>query len=209
MKLFKRSLMMVTGILFIGICVGAYRLSAFGVDAFTCMNRGISGFLGMSFGAWQLLMNAAILAVVFLKARKCIGAGTIVNMVGVGYLADFICWLFRGVEMTLPMRIGALALGSVFAGLGVAFYMVAEMGVAPYDSVAIMLENASKGRIPFQRARALSDVTVVIVGVVFCLLSGGELRLIIGIGTICNALFNGPLIQFFKTHAAEPIMSRG
>ena len=198
MKLFKRSLMMVTGILFIGICVGAYRLSAFGVDAFTCMNLGISGFLGMSFGAWQLLMNAAILAVVFLKARKCIGAGTIVNMVGVGYLADFICWLFRGVEMTLPMRIGALALGSVFAGLGVA-----------YDSVAIMLENASKGRIPFQRARALSDVTVVIVGVVFCLLSGGELRLIIGIGTICNALFNGPLIQFFKTHAAEPIMSRG
>lgn len=84
MKLFKRSLMMVTGILFIGICVGAYRLSAFGVDAFTCMNLGISGFLGMSFGAWQLLMNAAILAVVFLKARKCIGAGTIVNMVGVG-----------------------------------------------------------------------------------------------------------------------------
>ncbi len=209
MKLFKRSLMMVTGILFIGICVGAYRLSAFGVDAFTCMNLGISGFLGMSFGAWQLLMNAAILAVVFLKARKCIGAGTIVNMVGVGYLADFICWLFRGVEMTLPMRIGALALGSVFAGLGVAFYMVAEMGIAPYDSVAIMLENASKGRIPFQRARALSDVTVVIVGVVLCLLSGGELRLIIGIGTICNALFNGPLIQFFKTHAAEPIMSRG
>ncbi len=209
MKLFKRSLMMVTGILFIGICVGAYRLSAFGVDAFTCMNLGISGFLGMSFGAWQLLMNAAILAVVFLKARKCIGAGTIVNMVGVGYLADFICWLFRGVEMTLPMRIGALALGSVFAGLGVAFYMVAEMGVAPYDSVAIMLENASKGRIPFQRARVLSDVAVVIVGVVFCLLSGGELRLIIGIGPICNALFNGPLIQFFKTHAAEPIMSRG
>ena len=40
----KRCVMMVTGILFIGICVGAYRLSAFGVDAFTCMNLGISGF---------------------------------------------------------------------------------------------------------------------------------------------------------------------
>ena len=208
MKLFKRSLMMVTGILFIGICVGAYRLSAFGVDAFTCMNLGISGFLGMSFGAWQLLMNAAILAVVFLKARKCIGAGTIVNMVGVGYLADFICWLFRGVEMTLPMRIGALALGSVFAGLGVAFYMVAEMGVAPYDSVAIMLENASKGRIPFQRARVLSDVAVVIVGVVFCLLSGGNMGMILGVGTICSALLNGPLIQFFKTRVAEPMMRK-
>ena len=50
----KRCIMMVTGILFIGICVGAYRLSAFGVDAFTCMNLGISGFLHMTFGTWQL-----------------------------------------------------------------------------------------------------------------------------------------------------------
>ena len=46
--------MMLTGILFISICVGCYRLSNFGVDAFSCMNLGISGFLHMSFGTWQL-----------------------------------------------------------------------------------------------------------------------------------------------------------
>ena len=205
----KRCIMMVTGILFIGICVGSYRLSAFGVDAFTCMNLGISGFLHMTFGTWQLIMNAAILVVVFFHARQCIGAGTIVNMICVGYLADFICWLIQTVlkvEMTLPLRILALIIGSIFAGLGVAFYMVAEMGIAPYDSVAVIIENLTHGKIPFQNARVLSDVTVVIVGVVFCLLSHGDLRLIIGIGTICNALLNGPLIQFFKTHVAEPVM---
>ena len=78
--------MMIAGILFIGVCVGAYRLSQFGADAFTCMNLGISGFLGMSFGTWQLIMNLAILAVVLWKARSCIGPGTVANMVGVGYL---------------------------------------------------------------------------------------------------------------------------
>ena len=57
----KRCVMMVVGILFISICVGCYRLSGFGVDAFTCMNLGISGFLQMSFGTWQLIMNAVIL----------------------------------------------------------------------------------------------------------------------------------------------------
>ena len=204
-----RCVMMVTGILFIGICVGAYRLSAFGVDAFTCMNLGISGFLHMSFGTWQLIVNAIILVFVFFQARQCIGAGTIVNMVCVGYLADFICWLFQDillVQMTLPLRIIALAVGCLFAGLGVAFYMVAEMGIAPYDSVAIIIEKVTQGKIAFQNARILSDVTVVIIGVVFCLLSHGELGLIIGIGTVCNALFNGPLIQFFKTHAAKPLM---
>lgn len=201
--------MMVTGILFIGICVGAYRLSAFGVDAFTCMNLGISGFLHISFGTWQLIINAVILLFVFFQARQYIGAGTIVNMICVGYLADLICWLFQDilmVPMSLPLRIAALAIGCAFAGLGVAFYMVAEMGIAPYDSVALIIEKMTKGRIPFQNARILSDVTVVAVGVSFCLLSHGELGLIIGIGTICNALFNGPLIQFFKTHVAEPIM---
>ena len=204
-----RCIMMLTGILFIGICVGAYRLSAFGVDAFTCMNLGISGFLHMTFGTWQLIMNGAILVVVFFTVRQCIGAGTIVNMVGVGYMADFICWLFQEVlkvEMTLPLRLGALFIGCMFAGLGVSLYMTAEMGIAPYDSVAVIIEKVTKGRIPFQYARVLSDVTVVIVGVIFCLLSGGNLWLIIGIGTICNALFNGPLIQFFKVHVAKPVM---
>lgn len=81
------------------------------------------------------------------------------------------------------------------------------MGIAPYDSVAVIIEKVTKGRIPFQYARVLSDVTVVIAGVVFCLLSGGNLWLIIGIGTICNALFNGPLIQFFKVHVTEPVMN--
>lgn len=205
----KRFIMMVTGILFIGICVGAFRLSAFGVDAFTCMNLGISGFLHMSFGTWQLIMNAFILVVVFFGARSCIGAGTIVNMIGVGYMADLICWVVQDVvcfEMTLPWRILALLTGSLFAGMGVAFYMVAQMGIAPYDSVAIIIEKATGGKIPFQHARVFSDVTVVIVGVVFCLMAHGELRLIIGIGTVCNALFNGPLIQFFKVHLAERVL---
>lgn len=197
---------MAAGILFIGICVASYRLSAFGADAFTCMNLGISGFLGMSFGTWQLIMNAIILVFVFFLARQCIGAGTIVNMVCVGYLADFICWLFQdvfAVSMTLPLRIAALVIGSLFAGMGVALYMEAEMGIAPYDSVAIIIETRSKGRIPFQAARVLGDITSVIVGVAFCLAAHGNLWLIVGIGTICNALFNGPLIQFFKTHAAQ------
>ena len=200
---------MFVGILFIGICVASFRLSAFGVDAFTCMNLGISGFLHMTFGTWQLIMNAAILVLVFFTARECIGSGTIVNMAGVGYMADFICWLFQDVlaiQMTLPLRIGALAIGSLFAGMGVALYMAAELGIAPYDSVAIIIEKKTNGRIPFQAARVASDVTVVIVGVVFCLMAHGNLWLIIGIGTICNALFNGPVIQFFKTHMAEPLM---
>ncbi len=205
----KRLAMMLTGILFIGICVGSFRLSAFGVDAFTCMNLGISGFIHMSFGTWQLIMNAVILVVIFFTVRRCIGLGTIVNMVCVGYLADFICWLFQdilNIAMTLPLRIAALLIGMLFAGMGVALYMVADMGIAPYDAVGIIIEELTHNKLKYDKARVISDVAVVIIGVAFCLMSHGNLGLIIGIGTVCNALFNGPLIQFFKTHVTEKML---
>ena len=183
--------MMILGILFIGLCVSFLRLSGFGVDPFSAMNLGISGFIGWSFGTWQLLMNAVILVIVFFQARHCIGAGTIINMIFVGYIADFVCWLVQDVvqiEMSLPLRIIALVLAQLMASMGVALYMVADMGIAPYDSVAIIIEKLTHQKIPFHKARVLSDVVVVIVGIAFA-----------GIGTVINACFNGPLIQFFKT----------
>ncbi|MEI3209606.1 MAG: DUF6198 family protein [Lachnospiraceae bacterium] len=202
MKITKRAGMMILGILFIGLCVSFLRLSGFGVDPFSAMNLGISGFIGWSFGTWQLLMNAVILVIVFFQARHCIGAGTIINMIFVGYIADFVCWLVQDVvriEMSLPLRIIALVLAQLMASMGVALYMVADMGIAPYDSVAIIIEKLTHQKIPFHKARVLSDVVVVIVGIAFASASGAGIWAVAGIGTVINACFNGPLIQFFKT----------
>lgn len=202
MKITKRAGMMILGILFIGLCVSFLRLSGFGVDPFSTMNLGISGFIGWSFGTWQLLMNAVILVIVFFQARHCIGAGTIINMIFVGYIADFVCWLVQDVvqiEMSLPLRIIALVLAQLMASMGVALYMVADMGIAPYDSVAIIIEKLTHQKIPFHKARVLSDVVVVIVGIAFASASGAGIWAVAGIGTVINACFNGPLIQFFKT----------
>ena len=106
-----RIAMMLIGILLIGMCVASYRMSGFGVDPFSCMNLGISGFLGMSFGNWQLIVNVVLLIIVWFTVRHCIGLGTIVNMVFVGYTADFLCWLFLdqfGLHVTIvpsPMQL--------------------------------------------------------------------------------------------------------
>ena len=140
----KRISGMVLGILFIGLCVSFLRLSQFGVDPFSAMNLGISGFIGWSFGTWQLLAQ-------------------------------------------------------LMASMGVALYMVADMGIAPYDSVAIIIEKLTHQKIPFHKARILSDVVVVIIGIIFATASGAGIWSVVGIGTIINACFNGPLIQFFKT----------
>ena len=197
----QRVLMMLVGILLIGMGVAFYRLSLFGVDSFTCMNLGISGYLGMLFGNWQLIVNVFLLIIVFFTVRHCIGLGTIINMVFVGYLADFLCWSVRALGILSPgilMRVGFLMLGTLLLSLGCALYMEANLGIAPYDSVAFIITRATREKVAFRTARVMSDLTVVLVGVAFCLAAQGELREIVGLGTVVNALCSGLLIQFFR-----------
>ena len=95
-------------------------------------------------------------------------------MVFVGYIADFICYVANDVvqiQMNLPLRILALLLAQLMASMGVALYMIADMGIAPYDSVAIIIEKLTHQKIPFHKARILSDVVVVIIGIIFAIAS--------------------------------------
>lgn len=193
---------MLLGILLIGISVGCYRMSMFGVDAFACMNLGVCAVVGLSFGTWQLIVNIIILVVVFFTIRENIGLGTIVNMVFVGYIADFMCWLLQdvaGLEAGLLLRIVFLAIGMLLASLGCALYLHAKLGVSPYDSVAFIVTKISKDHISFRAARVLSDVTAVAIGVSVCWMAHHNIWEIVGLGTILNALCNGPLIQYFQT----------
>lgn len=198
----SRISLMLFGILLIGICVAFFRLAGFGVDPFSCMNLGISKFIHWSFGNWQLVANAVLFIAVFFGMRSCIGAGTIINMVFVGYIADFLCWIADDVlqiTLSMPVRVLFLALALLFASSGCACYMKADLGIAPYDSVAPIIEKLSGGRIPFHIGRVLSDLAVTAVGVLFCALSGESIWTVIGVGTIVNALCNGPLIKLFRT----------
>ncbi len=197
----KRLVLMLVGILLIGMCVASYRMSGFGVDAFSCMNLGISGFLKMSFGTWQLILNAVLLVIVWFTVRNCIGPGTIVNMILVGYTADFLCWLFLNqfhLSVNMPLRIVFLLIGTLLASLGCACYMIADMGIAPYDSVAFIITKYTREKISFRLARVMSDLTVIAVGVFFCIMAENRIWEIVGLGTIVNACCNGPLIQFFR-----------
>ena len=128
-----RILLMVIGILLIGLCVSFLRIAGFGVDPFSGMNLAISGFIGWSFGNWQLVINIVLLIIVFFTVRHCIGLGTIINMVFVGYIADFICFLVNDVaqiHITMLLRIIALILGQFMASMGVALYMLSLIHIS-------------------------------------------------------------------------------
>lgn len=202
----KKILYLILGNILIGIGIGFCRLAAMGVDPYACQNLSLSlmfqdmGLRFMTFGTCQLIMNIIIFAVVILTMRfKYIGAGTVINMVCVGYIADFVCFLYGkiGISSGIVIRIILLAAGIIVLTLGVAMYMLADMGLAPYDTIAYIIMKYTKDKVSFRVGRILTDLTAVIVGVVVCIVCGRSILAVLGIGTIVSVLFNGPLIQWF------------
>lgn len=204
----RRSGVMVLGNLCIGIAVGLYRMGRFGVDSGTCMNLGLSLLVDIQYGHMNLISNILILLVMAFYFRKSIGAGTIINMVGVGYIADFLCWLVQDcllIEVTLPIRIVFFILATLFGTFGTAVYLDADLGIAPYDALSLMLQKAVP-KISFRAARVLIDVTALVIGVVTCFIAKEDMSLVIGIGTVIAALLNGHIIQFFRTKASPALL---
>ncbi len=199
-KKISRISRMTLGIICIGIGSGLFRYSGFGADPFTTMNLGLSALLHLSFGTWQLIMNLLLFVPVLLWGRKTIGIGTVFNMILVGYLSDGV---LSGMNLLLaqsciPMRLLILLLAMIIASFGVACYIIPELGVAPYDALQLMIEQYSGGKVSYRAARISCDALSIIAGIAALLAAGGDLFSLIGIGTICNVLLMGPVIQFFK-----------
>lgn len=193
----------------IGISIGLFRMSEFGTDPFSCMNLGISSALHMQFGTLQLIVNCIIFILMIFTMRKLIGFGTVCNMVGVGFVADYTVGIMEKIssEYNMTARIILLVIATVLICFGVAFYMSADMGTAPYDSVGLIIEKYTNGKLQFKYARIISDAVCVIIGLI-CGFALGIQWQIAGIGTIIMTFFTGPLVQFFRERIAIPIFKR-
>ncbi|UJF15620.1 hypothetical protein LZ578_11800 [Jeotgalibaca sp. MA1X17-3] len=187
-----RFLMMVSGVLFIGISVSFLRMSNLGTDPYSTFNLGLSSLLGIQFGTVSLIMNALLLLLIFIFARKNIGWGTLFNMVLVGYISDFITSIFTdtfGEMENFGIRILFTVIGIIILSIGAALYMAPELGVSPYDALPLILIEKISPNISFRVARVLLDFLFSGIGFL--------LGATIGISTIVTSLFMGPIMQFF------------
>ena len=135
------------GVVCIALGTTVCRVGNVGVDPFTAMNLGFSARVGMDFGTFQLLVNLAILAAVFALDKYQIGLGTLINMVGVGYLIELFTWLL-GFLPKFEGLVSAgvhLVVGTLLFTLGVSLYLKTRMGVAPIDAIAPIAAE----RLPF------------------------------------------------------------
>lgn len=166
---------MFAAILLMGFALSFLIEVNWGLDPASFCNKSVSKFIGLSLGTWQLIVYAVMLAAVVFLDRKLIGAGTIVNMVCIGYTADFCCFVWekfipRAVftdSAYLPLKTAIFILAVVFFVVFAAVYMNADMGLAPYDAIPAIISKRM-ARVPFTLVRIVYDTSVVIIGVLFC-----------------------------------------
>lgn len=201
----RRFIWMLLGNFLLGIGVSLLRLSGFGTDPFSCMNIGVSGHLPISYGTYQMIVNILLFIPVVILKPSSFGIGAFVNMIGLGYIVDFCMWVYGMFGVTvescgevLPVRLLLLVVGILTLCLGVALYMDCDMGVAPYDMLSRIIEDRTQGKIKFKWARIGTDFICIAVGV----LSGGT----VGAATIVVGFFTGPLVSWFREHAAQRLI---
>lgn len=179
----------------IGACVAVFKTVGFGTDPCSTFTLGVSARIGISFGTCQMVFNLLLFLLVPLFDLSRIGVGTVANMVGVGYVADLCMWIIGQHTppggFSIAVRILMFAVSMVAFLVAAAFYIVVDLGVAPYDAVPQLI-SAHTDRLSARAVRMLWDISILSLG----FLLGST----VGLTTLITGFCLGPAIAFVSDH---------
>lgn len=194
----KRLAVMLAGIVIMGLGVCLFRLSIMGNDPSTALAIAFSDRIGLDLSIGLIIANSVYFVVEILLDRQIIGVGTFVNWFCVGFATTWWGNLLTSV-FTMPEsfagRLIVMAAGVLVLSLSAALYQTADVGIAPYDALSIIMSKRLP--IPYFWCRIATDS---LCAVIAWLLGG-----IIGLGTLVCALGLGPFITFFSKTVAIPL----
>lgn len=193
---YLRFTVMLAGIGIMGTGVALFKLSLMGNDPHTALMIAIGDRLGVDFSLVLFVVNCLWFLLEWRLGKELIGIGTFANWLLVGPLAS-LCEKAVLSFWDGPAGIGArlclMLAGVAVLSLACAMYQTADMGVAPYDALSIILSRRS-GQSYF-RCRMLTDS--------LCALTAFLLGGLIGAGTLVCAVGLGPFIAFFSAKVTQ------
>lgn len=198
----KRIIIVFLANVVLGFGISIFKFAGLGNDPYTAQVFGVSGYFGWYFPIYQICFNIAVFIVFQITlGRKYIGIGTLVNMFLLGYFVDFfatvLSMIFKEPRGNLLIQIPVMLVGVIITGLGISLYQSSDAGVAPYDSVSLIMSERIE-KLPYFWARIITDALCALV----CYISGG----LLGIGTIVCAFGLGPVTQFFDRTVSKMLL---
>ena len=198
----RRFAAMLVGNVFAGMGISIFKLSRLGNDPFSGMTMALSACVGIPYARFQVLFNLVLLMVEILLGREYIGAGTVVTAVFLGYFVTFFNYVWSAfgiVPAVLWQQVVTVLIGVIICSFGLSLYQTSDAGVAPYDSLALIMHKRLP-RFSYFWHRMFWDALSALV----CFVAGG----IIGLGTLVSAFGFGPFIHFFNIHFSEKVLGK-
>lgn len=195
----RRIVGMVVGNIILGIGIAIFRASLLGNDPFSAMMMAGAERTGIAYSLFVPMVNTLFFIAEICWGRHFIGIGTFVNWFLLGKIAEiFIVRLevFEIAQRGMPIRLLTVAVGVLVVSLGVSFYQTADLGIAPYDSISIMMSEHCP--LPYFWCRLITDVVCTAV----CFALGG----IVNVGTAICAFGLGPFVHFFDRHVSRNML---
>lgn len=193
----RRFLVMAAGIVLMSLGIALFKLSLMGNDPSSAMVMAVGDAVGLGFAPMLFIMNCLWFVSEFFFGRRLIGVGTFVNWFGVGTIASAFVRLISGC-FTLPTaffpRLLVMLCGVLVLSLACSMYQTADLGIAPYDALSLVMSEKLK-KVPYFWCRICTDAVCTLIA----FLLGG----IVGIGTLVCALGLGPFISFFDRHISR------
>lgn len=195
---------LVLGLFLCALGVAFFLTSQLGLPPWDVLHQGVAEQLELNFGVANVIVSLTVLALVWLL-RAHIGLGTLLNA---GLIGTFVIALTASdavsslSESGLGVRILVLVLALPCFGVGSAFYIAAQMGAGPRDSLMLVVSQ----RLGVRIGAARTAVEVLALAAGFAL--GGTA----GIGTLVFALGIGPAVELSfwllaRTSLASPAVA--
>ena len=195
----RRILGMVAGVVIIGIGIAVFKFSHLGNDSISALNLRLAELVGLPFSIENVLMNLFLFVPQLIWGRRYIGLGTIINSFCIGFIVTFtsnaMAAVFGSAD-TLPVQLFWVAVGVLVVAFGWSLYQSADLGVAPYDALSLMMSDRLP--LPYFGCRVFTDA--------LCALLAYLLGGLIGLGTLICAFGLGPFVQFFTKHFSEKVL---
>ena len=197
----KRTAWMSIGIVFMGLGICLFKLSLTGNDPSSAFVMALGGKIGLPFSVMLIIVNCLWFVFEILFARKLIGIGTFMNWFGVGIFADLFLAMATTIAFeptALSARLFTMLVGVLVLSFSCSLYQTADLGIAPYDALSLILTE--KTPLPYFWCRIITDSACALLAFVM----GG----VVGLGTLVCAFGLGPFINFFTEAVAKKVLAQ-
>ncbi|CAN5369385.1 membrane protein [soil metagenome] len=195
-RMTRRTVQLAIGLVLYAVSVTVLVRAGLGTMPWDVLSQGVARRTGLSFGTVTLAISAAVL-VAWWPLRQRPGAGTVANVLVIGFLVDPFLALLALLPDPLPRiaAVGLVVLGIGLNGLATALYIGARFGPGPRDGLMTGLV-ARTGR-STRLVRTSIEVVVVAAG----WLLGGTA----GFATLAYALVIGTVVHPLLPRFTVPV----